>query len=75
MANHYSDPEASAYTQWLTHKANALPCIYGVAAIFNCHTFCGYAPNYSVSFLKRVNYGYVFIAIFYAKGIGLWGNR
>jgi len=20
-------------------------CIYGVAAIFNCHPFCGYAPN------------------------------
>lgn len=20
-------------------------CIYGVAAIFNCHTFCGYAPQ------------------------------
>ncbi|TAE82983.1 MAG: hypothetical protein EAY81_08725 [Bacteroidetes bacterium] len=20
-------------------------CIYGVAAIFNCHTFCGYAPH------------------------------
>jgi hypothetical protein len=39
-----SQPTSTAYAVANT-QSQRFHCIYGVAAIFNCHTFCGYAPH------------------------------